>query len=163
MAAFAVDLGPIRSDMTDYQSKHGIVSRQPAELYMSFTDLRNFLNFLPEDKKQGVTADSDSLTANVQGFELGVSVEERVPYSRILFKDNGGPFPFRLTLHFDPSDEPGKTDFHIDLSAELNLMMQMFLGSKLQGAMDKLVDGLVDAANGKVPEGFDPSKFGMHV
>ena len=163
MAAFAVDLGPISNDMTDYQSKHGIVSRQPAELYMSFTDLRNFLNFLPEDRRQDVTADSDSLSAKVQGFEVGVNVAERVPYSCIRFRDNGAPFPFRLTLHFDPADEPGKTDFHIDLSAELNLMMQMFLGSKLQGAMDKLVDSLVDAADGRMPEGFDPAKFGIHV
>lgn len=149
--------------MTEYKSKHGIVSRQPAELYMSFTDLRNFLQMLPEDKRQGVTADSDSLSAEVQGFNIGVNVEERVPYSRILFKDRGGPFPFRVTLHFDPSEDPYKTDFHVELSAELNLMMQMLLGSRLQEAMDKLVDGLVDASNGRMPEGFDPSKFGFHV
>ena len=92
-----------------------------------------------------------------------VNVEERVPYSRILFKDRGGPFPFRVTLHFDPSEDPYKTDFHVELSAELNLMMQMLLGSRLQEAMDKLVDGLVDASNGRMPEGFDPSKFGFHV
>jgi hypothetical protein len=46
-------------------------------------------------------------------------------------------------------------------------MMQMLLGPKLKQAMDKLVDGLVDASNGRMPEGmpegFDPSKFGMHV
>ena len=149
--------------MSEYKSKHGLVSRQPAELYMSFTDLRNFLQMLPEDKKQGITADSDSLSAEVQGFHIGVNVAERVPYSRILFKDSGGPFPFHLTLHFDPAEEPGKTDFHVELSAELNLMMQMLLGSRLQQAMDKLVDGLVDASNGRMPEGFDPSKFGMHV
>ena len=149
--------------MSEYKSKHGTVARQPAELYMSFTDLRNFLQMLPEDKRAGITADSDSLSAEVQGFRIGVNVAERVPYSRILFTDNGGPFPFRATLHFDPSEEVGKTDFHIELSAELNLMMQMFLGSKLQEAMDKLVDGLVDASNGRMPEGFDPSQFGFHV
>lgn len=163
MAALAVDLGTIPFAMIDFQSKHGIVSRHPAELYMSFTDLRNFLNFLPEEKKQGVTADSDSLSANVQGFDFGINVEERVPYSRILFKDNGAPFPFHLTFHFDEAEAPGKTDFHIELSAGLNLMMKMLLGSKLQEAIDKLVDALVDASDGRMPEGFDPSKFGFHV
>lgn len=149
--------------MTDFTSKHGTVARQPAELYMSFTDMRNFVSFLPEDKKKDITADFDSLSAQVQGFNVGVNVEERVPYSRILLKDNGAPFPFRLVLHFDPCAETGKTDFHIELSAELNLMMKMLLGSKIKDAMDKLVDGLVDASNGKMPEGFNPLDFGMHV
>jgi hypothetical protein len=79
------------TDMNEYKSKHGLVSRHPAELYMSFTDLRNFLQMLPEDKKQGVTADCDSLSAEVQGFNIGLDVEERVPYSRILFKERGDP------------------------------------------------------------------------
>ena len=41
--------------MAEFESKHGIVSRAPYELYMGFVDMRNFMNFLPEDKKQGVT------------------------------------------------------------------------------------------------------------
>ena len=32
--------------MTEIESKHGTVSRQPYELYMSFTDMRNFLQTL---------------------------------------------------------------------------------------------------------------------
>ena len=36
--------------MTEIESKHGIVSRQPYELYMTFADLRNFLTMLPADK-----------------------------------------------------------------------------------------------------------------
>ena len=54
--------------MAEYKSKHGIVSRPPYELYMSFADMRNFLRFLPEDKREGVTADYDTLKASVQGF-----------------------------------------------------------------------------------------------
>ena len=45
--------------MTNIESKHGIVSRQPHELYMSFTDLSNFVRMLPEDKREMVTADMD--------------------------------------------------------------------------------------------------------
>ena len=35
-----------------YSSKHGTVSRPPYELYLLFSDLRNFLSMLPEDKKR---------------------------------------------------------------------------------------------------------------
>ena len=112
--------------MTEITSKHGLVSRSPFELYMTFVDMRNFLHFLPEDKRDSVTADYDTLSATVQGFKIGVMVRERVPYSKISFVDDGAPFSFSGALFFDavPS-EPGKTDFHLELSADLNLMMKM--------------------------------------
>ena len=146
--------------MTNIESKHGIVSRQPHELYMSFTDLQNFRNMLPEDKKEMVEATYDTLTATVQGFNIGVKMHERVPYSRIELVDYGAPFAFHIVMHFDPSaQDPYKTDFWIQVDAELNLMMKMMLSGKMKEALDKVVDGLVDASNGKVPEGFDLSQW----
>lgn len=146
---------------TEIKSRHATVSRQPYELYMGFVDMRNFVQFLPEDKKKGVTADYDSIRGTVQGFSLGIRVAERVPYSRIDFKDDGAPFQFSLSMFFDPAPETGKTDFHIEFSAELNFMMKMLLGSKLQEVLDKLVTSLADASEGKMPEGFDPAEYGF--
>ncbi|MGN0202674.1 MAG: hypothetical protein ACI399_07220 [Candidatus Cryptobacteroides sp.] len=141
---------------TEITSKHGIVSKQPFELYMAFVDMRNFLQFLPEDKKQGIRADYDTLSASVQGMDIGVKVNDRVPYSKIEIIDNGAPFAFKGSLHFDavPS-EPGKTDFHIEFNADLNFMMKMLLGSKLKDALDKIVDGLAAMSEGRMPEGVD--------
>ena len=121
--------------------------------------MRNFLNMLPEDKKQGVPADFDSITATVQGFRVGVRVKSRVPYSLIELEDSDAPFHFQVAIHFDPAAAPGQTDFHVDLSAELNLMLKMLVGNKVQGALDKIVDALVDISEGRMPEGFDPSQF----
>ncbi|MBQ6087645.1 MAG: SRPBCC family protein [Bacteroidales bacterium] len=140
---------------TEIESKHAVVSKSPAELYMAFTDMRNFLQFLPEDKKEGVEADYDSISANVQGFNLGLRVNDRTPYSSINFTDNGSPFPFSITMHFDPVPEadPYKTDLHIEMSAEINFMMKMMLGGKLKEAMDKIVDSLAAVSEGRMPEG----------
>lgn len=141
------------------KSKKGIVSKPPHELYMAFTDMRNFMQFLPEDKKEGVTADYDSIHAKVQGFDVGVRVADRVPYSKLEFQDDGAPFPFRVRMTFDPSSDPYKTEFQICVDAELNFMMKMLLGSKLQTALDQMVDGLVAMSEGRMPEGFDPAKI----
>ena len=150
--------------MTEIESKHGIVSRQPYEIYMSFSDLRNFTRFLPEDKRQDITADFDTLQARIQGFDFGVKVHDRVPYSRLELVDYGAPFAFHIALHCDPvPDDPSKTDFHINVEADLNFMMKMLLGNKLREVLDKVVDGLVDASNGKMPDGFDPSQFKLDV
>ena len=65
----------------EISSKKGIVSKAPYELFMLFTDMRNFVAMLPEDKKEGVEADYDWIHAQVQGFNIGVKVTERVPYS----------------------------------------------------------------------------------
>ena len=145
--------------MVSYSSKRAVVSKAPYELYMAFVDMRNFLHFLPEDKKEGVTADYDSIKATVQGFTIGVKVTDRVPYSKIEFADDGAPFQFKLSMHFDAASDPYKTDFQIKLDADLNIMMKMLLGSKIQGALDKVVDSLVDLSEGRMPEGVDLSNL----
>ena len=144
----------------EIKSKRAIVSKAPYELYMAFVDMRNFVQFIPEDKKGDVTADFDSIHATVQGFNVGVKVAQRTPYSRIEFADDGAPFQFRLALHFDAaSADPYTTDFQILLDAELNFMMKTLLGGKLKDALDKVVDGLVAMSEGRMPEGIDPSMY----
>ena len=124
---------------TEIISKHGLVAKSPFELYMAFVDMRNFLQMLPEDKRQGVVADYDTITAEVQGFKIGLMVKDRIPYSRIEFIDSGAPFSFGGSLHFDASsEEPSKTDFHIEFQADLNLMMKMMLSGKIKEALDRL-------------------------
>ena len=141
-------------------SKHRSVARAPYMLYMPFSDMRNFVAMLPEDKRQGVEADYDSIRGTVQGFSVGVRVEERRPYSRIVYKDDGAPFQFTINICFDADGgNPDSTDFHIDIEADLNFMMKMLLGNKLQDAVDKMVDAVADMAMGKMPEGIDTSMY----
>ena len=141
------------------KSKKAVVSKAPYELYMAFVDMRNFVRMLPEDKKEGVQADYDSIHAVVQGFNIGVKVVERTTYSKVEFADDGAPFGFRVAMHFDAASDPYKTDFQIILDADLNFMMKTLLGSKIQDALDKVVDGLVAMSEGRMPEGMDPSMY----
>ena len=121
--------------------------------------MRNFVQFLPEDKKAGVNADYDSIQAEVQGFNIGIRVKDRTPYSKIEYMDDGAPFKFRIILHFDAASDPYKTDFQIEVEAELNFMMKTFLGGKIKDALDKVVDSLVAMSEGRMPEGVDPSMY----
>jgi hypothetical protein len=107
-----------------------------------------------------VEADYDWIHAQVQGFNIGVKVTERVPYSKICYADDGAPFKFGVTLHFNPSFDPYKTEFQIVVDADLNFMMKTILGGKIKEALDKVVDSLVDMSEGRMPEGIDPSMFG---
>ena len=133
-----------------YQSKHGVVAVPPEQLYMSFTDLRNLTQSLPEQYRGSVEADFDSLRATVQGFTIAVRVAERVPYSLIRIEDSEAPYHFSVTAHFDHAD--GGTDFSIEADADLNFMMKALLGGKIQQALDKAVDSLVQVSHGQKPE-----------
>lgn len=141
---------------SEYKSKHGTVSRAACELYMNFVDCSRFLEMIPEDKRAGVTADYDSIKATIQGFNIGVRIVRREPYKLIMLEDDGAPFHFGIDLHFDDAGEPSKTDFYINVTADLNLMMKMMLGSKIQEGLNKIVDGIVAASEGRMPEGVDP-------
>ena len=136
-----------------YSSKHGQVAKRPEELYMAFTDLRNFAQMVPADKVQAeIEADFDTLSVTVQGFRIGVRVDDREPYRLIRLGSTDSPVEFVGVLHFEPSVLEGQTDFWIDLDANLNFMMKTMLGGKVQQALDKLVDGLVDASEGRMPQ-----------
>ena len=136
-----------------YTSKHGQVAKRPEELFMAFTDMRNFAQMVPQDKvKAEITADFDNLTATVQGFRIGVRVDERQPYRLIRIGSSESPVEFVAVLHFEPSQLGGRTDFWIDLDANLNFMMKTMLGGKLQQVIDKMVDSLVDASEGRMPQ-----------
>ena len=133
-----------------YTSKHGQVAKRPEELYMVFTDLRNFAQMVPADKVQAeIEADFDTLSVTVQGFRIGVRVDDREPYRLIRLGSTDSPVEFVGVL---PSVLEGRTDFWIDLDANLNFMMKTMLGGKVQQALDKLVDGLVDASEGRMPQ-----------
>ena len=144
--------------MAQFNSKHGIVSAPQMALFMAFTDMRNFVNMLPEDKKQGVTADFDTLRGNVSGFDIGVRITAREPYKYIEIQDDGAPFHFTMSLHFEPAGEANKTDFSIVVEAELNMMLKIMIGNKINEALDSIVDSLVAMSEGRRPEGM-PEDF----
>ena len=137
--------------MTHYSSKHGTVNRPQAELFMVFTDPRNITRMVPADKLGEVTADYDTISIKAQGITVSARITRREPYSYIELRSENAPFEFVVGLHFDNAG-PNATEFYIEVDADLNFMMKMMIGNKLQEALDRVVDGLVDVSNGKIPE-----------
>lgn len=143
----------VRKIMTaHYSSKHGQVNKIPEELYMLFCDMRNFSRLASGQTKAQVTADYDHLDVTIQGFKISVRIDERQPYRLIRLSSAESPVEFVGVLHFEPSYLSNKTDFSIDVDANLNFMMKNLLGKKIQTALDKMVDTLVDISEGKMPD-----------
>ena len=147
--------------MEEITGKTIVINRPSYAIYSAFSDLRTIVSALPEQYRDKVTADQDSVIGNVQNFEIGIKVNNRTPFSRVDFEQYGQmPFPFLLSFIMDPADD-NITYFHIELKAQLNTVMRMMFGKKLKEVVDKLTDGIAQAAAGQKPQGFEEfaSKF----
>lgn len=126
---------------------------QPAErVFASFSDLSNLLKNLPEEHRDKVRADADTLVIQAQGMELGVQVVERKPFSLLRFESYGTQtlFPFTFWIHIGEG-EGGNSTLQLELHAELNMMFKMMLAPKLQEGIDKMTDQLAAGVNGQAP------------
>ncbi len=144
---------------THITSKTVLIDRQPVVLYSALNDLSALANNLPEDRRATITATEDTISANIQGFNFGMKVAGREPFSRVTFtQTDGSPLEFEVHACFDTVDDPSrpeadcKTNFHLELTAHLGGMLKMMLGGKLQGLLDKLADTIAAAAEGRAPD-----------
>ncbi|MBO4571620.1 MAG: hypothetical protein J5699_06825 [Bacteroidales bacterium] len=144
--------------LEEVKGKTIIINKPSYAIYTALSDLNNIAAALPEQYRDKVTIDNDTIIGQVQGFSIGVKVNNRTPFSRIDFEQAGQmPFPFLLSFFTEPSDD-NTTYFHIELRAELNTLMKMMFGKRLQEIVDKLTDGISAAAAGQMPEGWEQFK-----
>ena len=131
--------------MEHYQGKKVVIPAAPDRVFQMFGDLSAFTRSLPEKYRDSVTATPDSIDGKIQGFNLGIKVVERLPFSKVVLKPSG-QFPFDFTLNFlMDSVEETKTEFRIEMDADMNFMMKMMFGGKIQEAIDKITDSLQEA------------------
>lgn len=140
---------------TQIKGKVVTVEQPSYVLYTAFSDMRNFVAALPPDKKEGVVATENTIEGEVQGIRMGLQISNKTPFSSLMFQQYGNsPFEFAITVFFDALDSY-KTAFHIELSADLPMMVKMMIGNKLQDAVDQITEQLGLAFSGKI----DPSKI----
>lgn len=138
-----------------------VINRPAYAIYTAVSDLNNIAAGLPGQYRDKITIDRDTIMGQVQGFNIGVKVNNRTPFSRIDFEQAGQmPFPFLLSFFTEASDD-NTTYFHIELRAELNTFMKMIFGKRLQEIVDKLTEGISAAAAGQVPEGWEKYTAGI--
>jgi len=128
-----------------------ITVKQPVERVFSlFSDLNNFVKNLPDDMRESasVVADSDSISGKVQGFDVGITVAERLPFSEIKYVQTPAtPISFNFYIHFSGSESASESSLYLELDAQLGTMMKMMLGGKIQEVIDKFTDEIEKGLN----------------
>lgn len=125
-------------DRTRYSGKEITIGFPPAAIYSFFEDMSSFGKHFPAGVVDSVTSDSDSIHITKSGLTLGIRRGECIPHSKVsVVSEESSPLKFSLSFLMSPSGTDGTT-LHLELDAEMNMMMKMMLGGKLQEAVDKL-------------------------
>ncbi len=86
----------------------------------------------------------DRCSFKVKGFTVMLKMEERVEPTRVkIVADEGCGLPadFAFWIQLHPVSEYD-TRFRLVLHIELNMMMKMMIGGKIQKGLDQAVDGI---------------------
>lgn len=133
--------------MQEYISKQHQILRPAEQIYAMISRFDNLTPALA-DRVEEWQADEEHCSFKAKGFTVKLRMEERVAPKHVkIVGDEGGvpvDFAFWIQLH-KVSDTD--TRLRLVLHTELNMMMRMMIGSKLQGAIDQIAEGIARAMN----------------
>ena len=129
--------------MQEYISKQ-VQNLRPAE--QIYQVISRFDNLTPALQGRVDDWEATELTCSfkAKGFTIRLLMDERVEPKHVKIIGDGVPmdFAFWIQLHKVATND---TRLRLVLHAELNMMMKMMIGSKLQQALDQIADGIAGA------------------
>ncbi len=128
--------------MQEYISKQQQILRPAEQIY---TVISRFDNLTPalSDKVEEWQATEDRCSFKAKGFTVKLRMEERIAPKQIkIVGDEGGvPVDFAFWIQLQEVAE-NDTRMRLVLHVELNMMMKMMIGGKLQDALDQIAAGI---------------------
>lgn len=133
--------------MEKYESKQQQI-HHPASLIYPIISRLDLLSPAMQDKVEEWQATEDNCSFKVKGMKVGLRIAERVENKHVkIVADEGGiPIDFTFWIQLKEVAERD-TRVRMVLHAELNMMMRMMIGGKIQSGLDQAVEGLANALN----------------
>lgn len=135
--------------MEKYESKQHRIPLPAERIYAAIS---RFDNLTPAvaGRVEEWQATEDRCSFKAKGFTVKLRMVERVAPKHVkITGDEGGvpiDFSFWIQLHEVAADD---TRMRLVLHADLNLMMRMMIGGKLQQALDQVAEGIARAMGGQ--------------
>ena len=133
--------------MQEYISKQQQILR-PAEQIFAAVSRFDRLTPALADRVEEWQADEEHCSFKAKGFTVKLRMEERVvpKHVKIVGDEGGVPIDFAFWIQLHKVSE-SDTRLRLVLHVELNMMMKMMIGGKLQGALDQIAEGIAKAMN----------------
>lgn len=137
-----------------YTSKQVQIAQRDEAIFRTLSSFENFTPILA-DKVEGWEATEETCKFKAKGFTVGLKMAEREPNKLIKVcadeAAGGMPIPFTFWAQMKDTTPEDSTDAHthmrIVLDIELNPMMKMFVGNKMQEAVDTIAEQIAHAFN----------------
>ena len=133
--------------MEKYESKQGRIFKSAAQIYPFISNF-SLLTPAVADKVEEWQATEDTCSFKIKGMvvKLRMIDKEAGKYVKISGDQGGVPidFTFWIQLH---EVTPTDTRMRMVLHAELNMMMRMLVGGKIQKGLDQAAEAFADAFN----------------
>ena len=133
--------------MEKYESKQCQIFKSAAQIFPFISNF-NLLTPAVQDKVGQWQATEDSCSFKIKGFTVKLRMIDKVygKHVKITGDDGGVPidFSFWIQLH---EVTPTDTRIRMVLHCELNMMMRMMVGSKIQKGLDQAVESFATAFN----------------
>ncbi len=128
--------------MQEYISKQQQILRPAEQIYPVISRFDNLTPALA-DKVDEWQATEDRCSFKAKGFTVKLRMEERIAPKQIkIVGDEGGvPVDFAFWIQLQQVAE-NDTRMRLVLHVELNMMMKMMIGGKLQDALDQIAAGI---------------------
>lgn len=133
--------------MQEYISKQQQIRRPAEQIYEAVSRFDNLTPALA-DKVEEWEATEDRCSFKAKGFSIKLRMEERIAAKqvKIVGDDGGVPVDFAFWIQLQEV-APDDTRIRLVLHIELNMMLKMMVGNKLQSALDKIAEGIAQVMN----------------
>ena len=123
--------------MQEYTSRQQQIRRSAQQIYDVVSRFDNLTQ-----------ADEDTCSFKAKGFtvKLRIAEKEAPKTIKIVGGDGGVPMDFAFWLQLKEV-APYDTRMRLVLHIDLNMMMRMMIGSKIQGAIDQIAEALAKSFN----------------
>ncbi len=130
-----------------YESQQKQILKPVSLVYQTLSKFSNFTPIL-KDKVENWQADEDTCSFTAKGFNLSLQIIEREENKLVKIGQGTTAAPFEFTFFLQLKEQAEMdTRIKITIDAELNMMMKMMVGSKLQQAVDAIADQIANAFN----------------
>ena len=137
-----------------YTSKQVQIARPDETIFRVLSSFENFTPILA-DKVENWEATEETCKFKAKGFTVGLKMAERQPNKLIKVcadeSAGGMPIPFTFWAQMTATTPEGSavpgTRMRIVLDIELNPMMKMIVGNKMQDAVDSIAEQIAYAFN----------------
>ena len=129
--------------MQEYTSKQIQILRPAEQIYQLISRFDNLTPVL-QGRVDDWQATEDRCSFKAKGFGVTLVMAERVEPKHVKITGEGVPMDFAFWVQLHKVSDTD-TRLRLVLHTELNMMMNMLIGSKLQGALDQIADGLQQA------------------